>query len=421
MNKLDKNNFCIIVSSFNYGGIEILVKRLASILANNYSVHVFLLTNKYDKNLVNELIKQSYVHFPKNFLKYNFFPDVAGCNAVLPIKNRYKSILNNSFFVHVTDSHCLTFLMSNLCPNKLSPGLSVGNYQSEEYIWKSNWYFRKVELNLFKNLNPQSVYSMNSISIDKLSKIHGEKFISSKMMPAGIDIPTLENNSDLSRRKNFLVCVGRLVKFKSYIEHVIRDVPKILKYCPDFEFHIYGDGPEKDYLQKLSKGLPVIFKGSVDISILNETISSYRVFIGSGTSILTASSLKVPSVIGIESINKSETYGFLYETSGLDYQEIGLKYPKHKIYKKVIEALIASDDTYDDMCLRSRERSKIFCITNTVNMLEKTVNVYNKPSELRFFKKVGYLISVFLWAITNRLGISDSKLNRHYIDSTSDC
>ena len=114
----DKKIFSIIVSSFNYGGIEILVKRMAKILEHKYSVHIFLLTNKYDGFLVSELKENANVYFPKDYLKYNFLPDVAGCNSVLPIKKQYVNLLNKSTYIHVTDSHCLTFLLANLASGK---------------------------------------------------------------------------------------------------------------------------------------------------------------------------------------------------------------------------------------------------------------------------------------------------------------
>lgn len=420
MDRVNENKFSILVSSFNYGGIEILVKRMAAILKNRYSVHVFLLTNKYNNVLFEELEKYAKVHLPKDYLIFNYLPDVAGCNSVLPVKKTHVDVLNSSKYIHVTDSHCLAFLMANLASGKSFKGISVGNYQSEEYIWKARWYFRKMEQNFFRHLSAKSVYSMNNISISKLAEVYGEDFLNSNIMPAGIELPSILSNERLSDRKKCLVCVGRLVKFKSYIEYVIRDIPKILEEIPDFEFHIYGDGPERRYLEGLSKGLPVEFKGSIDISMLNQAISRYRVFIGSGTAILTASSLGIPSVIGIESIRKSETYGFLFETTGLDYQEIGLNYPRYKIHTKVIEALKANESDYREMCSKSRGRSEVFCITNSISMLENSIETSNHAIGFTVAQKIRYFISVFSWALINKLGITKSKLNRHYINVPSE-
>jgi glycosyltransferase involved in cell wall biosynthesis len=410
-----KSKFIIAVSNFNYGGIEILVKRLCKVLALKYEVHVFILSNKYDEGLLEDLKNHSQVYLPIQYttLKLGLI-NVVGANAVLPIKTEYCKLISESDYVHATDSHSMIFFTSILQNRHSYPKFSVGNYQSEEYLWKSDWWFRCLELECIKKFTAANVFSMNQISIDKLVAIHGDEYFDSQKMPAGIDIPNAQCPSTFYKRKNELICLGRLVKFKSYIEFVIRDIPSIVEMVPDFEFHIYGDGPEREYLTQLSEGLPVVFHGSVLLSDIDNIISSYKVFIGSGTSILTASALGVPSIIGIESCNKSITYGYLHETKGYDYQELGLQYPQMSIAEKVVEALCASKEQYNALCFSARNRSEEFCISKTAQILENT-STTTKVATFTMFKKFKYFFSVLVWSLLNKVKIIDSKKNRHFI------
>lgn len=410
-----KKKFVIVVSSFNYGGIEVLINRLSKTLSSKYDIHVFILSHKYDIGLLDDLKSSAKVYLPKNFIRFKLsLINIVGVNSILPIKVEFRQLIAESVYIHATDSHSLIFLTSILQNEVVLPKFSVGNYHSEEYLWRSRWWFRNFEQKCIKKFPAKNFFSMNQISINKLVDCYGHEFLKSRKMPAGIELPKTGSSQLTYDRKNQLICLGRLVKFKSYIQYVILDMPYIMEVIPDFEFHIYGDGPERQCLTELSKGLPVFFHGSVELNEIDGIISSYKVFIGSGTSILTASGLAVPSIIGVESCSESMTYGFLHETKGFDYQELGLEYPKMTISTKVIEALCASEAAYNGLCLSAKNRAEEFCITKTATALEET-GVLKSVTSFGRFGKVRYFCSVLLWALLNKVGIIDSKQNRHFI------
>lgn len=410
-----KKTFVVVVSSYNYGGIEVLVERLGQVLEAKYKVYIFILTNKYDQNLLEDLEKVGTVYIPVDFTLFRLgIINIVGMNSVLPVKSRYHDLIANADFVHATDSHSMIFILSILSNKSLNNNFSIGNYHSEEYLWSTSWWFRKFELKCIKTFTPENVFSMNKTMIEKLVKAHGNQYYKSKEMPAGIKLPKLDSTSTFHMRENKLVCLGRLVKFKSYIEFLIREIPDILKDIPDFEFHIYGDGPERENLEKLSQSLPVYFHGTIELKNIPKVLSSFKLFIGSGTSILTASALGIPSIIGIESCKSSITYGFLHETKGYDYQELGLNYEVVPISKKVIDGLKATKKEYESLCNLARKRSEEFCITKTAKMLE-TAPRLEKQFKFGKLERFRYLCSVFAWTLLNKLKIISSKKTRHYI------
>lgn len=407
--------FIIVVSNYYTGGIEVLVERLSSVLQKKYKVYVFILTSKFDINLLHDLKKVATVYMPADFIKINLgFSNIIGVNSILPIKSKYRDLILEADFIHATDSHTMVFILSTLGKLGSSRKFSVGNYHSEEFLWTSSWWFRKFERQCIKEFTPENVFSENQFMIDKLVKAYGTKFARSKEMPAGIQLPKIGNSGTFQSRENKLACLGRLVKFKSYMEFVIKEIPAILAEIPEFEFHIYGDGPERANLEKLSQGLPVYFHGTIEVRDIPKIIASFKLFIGSGTSILTASALGIPSIIGIESCKSPITYGFLHETKGYDYHELGLNYQVVPISEKVIEGLTAAEEDYRSLCDLARRRSEDFCVTKTAKILETTPRL-KKQFEFSKRARFRYLCSVFAWTLLNKLNIISSKKTRHYI------
>ena len=405
--------FSIIVSSFNYGGIEVLVERMARSLSIGFDVEVYILTDKYSNSLLNLLDGVANVYLPSDIFKFRFL-DVVGLNIVLPVKSVFVNKLLSSDYVHVTDSSSLSFIKFAIQDGE-NVNLSVGNYQSEEYIWNNNSKFRNIDIKVLCEIPDENIFSTNFISKKKLIATYKNKFENSRVMPAGIEIPSELNEPIGKDRRPHLVIVGRLVKFKSYIEHTINDINNVLYLHPEFQLHIYGDGPERSRLEYISKGLPVFFHGTIDLDDLNKVISSSKVFLGSGTSILTASALGVPSIIGIESSKNSITYGFLHDVHGYDYQELGLKYTTFPIYTKVNEILNMNYENYRKECLKARNKAKEFDVKNTANEL-LNIKPFNFNTRLSIYYKITYFLSYMFWSGLNKIGIKKDKVSRHYIE-----
>lgn len=113
-----------------------------------------------------------------------------------------------------------------------------------------------------------------------------------------------------------------MVDFKTYNKHIINILDEINHLGYNLEYYIYGDGPERFFLEKLAK-TKIHFKGSIDLpNILNNAF----LFVGSGTSIIEASAGGIPSIIGIESEDRPYTYGlFSYNENNLHLEKKEIK------------------------------------------------------------------------------------------------
>lgn len=408
--------FSLILSSFNYGGIEILFLKLAKILSKESQVDVYILSKKVDKNLYEELGQYANIFTVKDFLSFNLPFDSVGINALIPWKPSFIKKIEKTENIHLADTNCLICWL-NILNKKLSiKNISLGAYHSEELVWQSKWYFREVEKDAIRAFGSKNILVTNNASKLKLIKEYGKSMNSVRMMPAGVEINDSFQKRKYKNLKNKLVCISRLVNYKEYILRVADSIDSVIKKFPDFEFHIYGDGPERKRFQEYTKGKKIFFHKGIEISEFKNAVQDAKIFIGSGTSLIYASALSVPSIIGIESAKTTETYGFFCETKGLDYQEQNQSYELKNISDVILEALSMSEDDFQEVALKCYDRSKDFCITKTIEAIKSSQNMnFENQLKLGFLKKAKYIYSFFTWSLLNKLGIIQSKKDRHHL------
>jgi len=87
----------------------------------------------------------------------------------------------------------------------------------------------------------------------------------SHVVPLGIDVDRFSSSgtSALSHEGSLIGTVGRLVPQKDQ-RTLLAAVPMVLEHVPDASFVIVGDGPLRDELEQLARGLPVTFTGRRD-------------------------------------------------------------------------------------------------------------------------------------------------------------
>ena len=125
---------------------------------------------------------------------------------------------------------------------------------------------------------------------------------------------------------------------------------------------------------------------------------------GSGTSIIESSALGIPSIIGIESNNDGETYGFFSNLRGYSYNEDNLDIEK-KTYYEILEILFTSLNM-DELSISHKNKANEFLIDNTSNMF---VNLCKKSLISSYFSynKIRYSLSYFTWLILNKLKLNN--------------
>lgn len=138
-----------------------------------------------------------------------------------------------------------------------------------------------------------------------------------------------------------LVAIGRLVEFKTYNFYMIGVVKNLINKGFNIQFDIYGDGPLFSQLsEKISnEGLKgyINLKGTLNYSRFDEIVSQSDMFIGDGTAIVQASSLGVPSIVGVQNVVEPKSYGYFCDVYNYQYTRKGLDIPLISVEQLILE------------------------------------------------------------------------------------
>ena len=369
-------NILFILPGLPLGGIETYIVRLCrQINKEGVEVDVLLLSNKKNKELVEELGKYA------NIITHNYFPLSNGMswfNALIPVLSL--GLKKQYYTVHAVDLLCLYVLNANR--NKIKfDSVSVGLYHGQEaFCWiNSKYYFSKEILELFR-ANVNCSMHFNECSLNRVSSMFSDCTISaSAVFPLGINLDGVERSLS-SFESNKIVSIGRLVNFKTYNFHVISILSRLREYR-DFEYYIYGDGPEKDKLieHAINNNVEnyVHFMGSVCYSEFKSVLEQSFCFVGSGTAIIEASAAGIPSIVGVDSIKKPDTSGFFSDVSSYSYNE----YEEGRHYSSifsVFETLLSFNDyEYSSLCNDHIKKARCFDIKETAKIFFEVSGKYN--------------------------------------------
>lgn len=321
-----------IYGALSVGGIETFFVRMAKQRhKNNLKTKIILLSEKKDSNseLLTEMLRYAEVYFVSDvFYELGFISKKL--HLLAPIKNDViYDLLYDVDHVHVTHgAHALLALRFLEYTDK-KIYITVGFYHSKEFSWgdPSNlpYYERKNREFIFKALPKRNIYLFSESLITLYKNLLGVDLTGAKTFRIGvIERVQTKSYSTKSDFENLKICsVGRLVDFKTYNLWMLDVVKKFVIDGFPIEYHIYGTGPLSTLINERIANLQlekyVMLKGGLDYSQFENTVSRYDLFVGSGTSIIQASSLGVCSIIAIESNQEPTSYGFFHENCHFDY------------------------------------------------------------------------------------------------------
>lgn len=346
----------IIYSSLVMGGIETFFLRIAKERFKKGMLTKILLMKPEEHSsfeLLSEIKLYSEVYFSKNlyacpgFLSSNF-------PLISPLINsKLVDMMSNIKHIHTTNGR--DALLANKYINKLvrDVKVTVGFYHSLEYAWgdsKKLPYFENVNRDFIFNFLPKvNLYTFSDSTIDFYNKKLNVDLNGASSFRIGV----IERSDNLYHKRFskdgvLRICsVGRLTDFKTYNFWMLEVVSKLLKKGYKVKYDIYGSGPDTAALEnkilKLNLKNNVILKGLIAYSDFDYTVSQYDFFVGSGTAIIQASSLGVPSIIGIESIKDAITYGYFKDFCKFDYNISSLPFKKVSVIEMMEEFLKLSD------------------------------------------------------------------------------
>lgn len=350
-----------VMGGLAIGGVETYVVRLSKYLSQaGYTVTVTLLSSKYDAGLFNELSRYARVNVVEHV---PFFAASSWINALLPAK---KDPLVYDI-VHVVDVLTLAYVFLNKARLKFT-FLSIGVYHSMEISWwrERNIYFRKKMLELYDR-NVQLTLFPNERTAEMAAAFANVDVGTLDVLPLGISFENYSARQPLQSSLR-IVSVGRLVDFKVYNKHVITQLSGLRKRA-NFEYFIYGDGPEHAALVSLAQACGVSeyvhFMGEVEYTELPGLFDGAFCFVGSGTTIIEAAAAGVPSVVGIESIELPLTCGLFSDISGYSYNEESATTVRMGILETLEMLHDMSPEQYSDVSVNHRQKAKMFDIVET--------------------------------------------------------
>lgn len=251
--------------------------------------------------------------------------------------------------------------------------ITIGVYHQNEFLYSagSGYFVRWVSETLSKTPSENMIF-LNEGNRVSYAKQFNKEFLTAPVLPVGIELATVNTDEWAKNKEPFLIIsVGNLVGFKTYNRHVISCVSQLKLRYPKVRYEIYGEGEELSDLQEHSRNLGVDdlvkFCGHLDYSEFKKVVSRAHVFVGSGTAILESAVLGTPSIVGIESIQKPLTYGFIFNVAGFGYNEAGLNMPLLPIAECIENVFSADEVGLINISTNCINKAKEFGVERTVD------------------------------------------------------
>jgi len=402
-----------VLGSYTMGGIQSNFTRLLPYLVEKgLKVRVLVITDKVEESFL-PLLSNVELLFYRDYLPLRMLG--LNSSAILhscPLVNKdLISCLADTQYIHAVDSE--TMILSSRIAAKLGVPLSVGCYHPREFTWEADdYYFRKAQHEMYQRLPPQNRVFFNEEVLAATSGFHKSSDFTGCVIPLTINCMEPAIKSITSKK---IVSIGRLVKFKSYNEHMIKCLDVINDtYGMDFEYHIYGDGPNREYLEGLAGEIrsEVVFHGTVPYSQFQCVLDEAFLFVGCGSALLEAAAAGVPCMYGVDSIESPLTYGHFHDVPGTNLGERDSDL-KLCTYLEFFGCFLDGMD-FEKYCLisdkemqKAAENSLDKVSTKWIECLSKSLVVNAKYSTTR------YAFSNVVWLFLNYIGFRCDRNQRY--------
>jgi glycosyltransferase involved in cell wall biosynthesis len=356
------------------GGTTFILRLAREFSERKAKVGVLVLVDIVDKGLESKIRQYADIYYLKDFsskvLSRGFRTPLGSFLPVNKIR-LIRLIELYGFHAHVMGVFGLLFIKRLYGFTGVSPKISFGIYHQNEIMFvNARYYFANKAKDLFSLLPAESVVFFNEKNVESYEAFYGKKYSGSTLVPIGIEIPKDQIELLGDPDSNRLVSIGNLHVFKAYNRHIISLLPDLKKSRPNLIYEIYGTGPYKSELVKLVSSLclesSVIFKGAIAYEEIPKVLKGAFAFVGSGTAIVEASALGLPSIIGIESTPEPVTYGFLGGIEGFSYNELSEGQNIYLIKDKLL-SIITSNDGWKSAAISCKFKAQSFSIEHTAN------------------------------------------------------
>ena len=390
----------IIYSALSLGGIETFFVRFAKQRflegkKTKFILYTPLNCGGYNMELIKQLHKYAEVyHFDDIFLKskihWRFY-----LLHKLNLSKLY-AIASDCSIIHVADAFSGLLASKILSELKLSKPITFGIYHAKEFTWGDGGlpYFERVNRNFVFNVNSsKNLLCYSNVTKENVEKKIGCKLNNAKNFRLGVIEKSYQKEKKFSSNSSIRICsVGRLAPFKTYNFWMPEVVRELRDKGVNVILDIFGSGECEENIKNIVSNYSdcIRLKPAFDYSEFSKIVSSYDLFVGSGTAIVEAASLGVPSVIGIESIEKPLTYGFFCDFSDYEYHALGLPFKLKSVADIIYEFYLLDIKSKNMLSEKHKKQSEKFLISECVKNFE-IMQVSNTPEF--YFNKFLYTFS----------------------------
>ena len=222
--------------------------------------------------------------------------------------------------------------------------------------------------------------------------------VKNQTFPLGIEIENINQHyGDYSSRR--IVCIGRLVDFKTYNESIIINFKKLLEKDPRFVCDIYGFGVEEKRLKELVIELELTevirFKGKLNVDDIPTVLSGAFVSMGGGIINIQSSSLGIPSIVCVDSNPNFTSPGYYADVLKDYYLDLSL-YSDKELYNitDIIDQLLSKDfSEYEVLCERHVSRTEKL---NIKQNYKDFLGILSEPKTINYEFNVMYYAWSFM-------------------------
>lgn len=400
------------------GGTTFLVRMIKERARRGQHSAILLLSDRVDPALVETLGQDADILRLSDFLVDRGMAARGLLGVFAPVAQRRLAKALAPFGPHIHAMSLFGMILGlRLAKWDSSRKLTVGIYHQNEFLYRPPpFYFARESLNLFSALPPENVIFFNESSRHNYSTYFtGPNYEHAHMLPIGVtlDQPVVPAPANPGQH---IISVGNLVSFKTYNRHMIGVVAALCKRFPDIRYDIYGVGPNAEVLLALAERLGVsnrvTLHGPLEYARLREIVSACDLFVGSGTALIEAAAVGRPALIGIESIEQPETYGYLSDARGYSYNENMPDVQKHPI-TPLVEKLFSDPAHWSKIASACASKAQSFSISVTANGFDDAGTTARKvPLRLSAPMLVRLATSAAMMRISELLGRSEPFSDR---------
>jgi 1,2-diacylglycerol 3-alpha-glucosyltransferase len=400
------------------GGTTFLVRACRELKRQGETATVLLLINRSDGPTRESLNEVANVIVLKDFLRDRgrFFRSHLGLFGMVDWTKLVAALGDSTPHIHVMGSFGFIFAR-RLAHHLPSLTLTAGVYHQNEFMFqKLPWFLTREIQADFGALTPNNTVFFNNSSRDNYAHFFGNDYTKAPVLPIGVEISNAPMVPEPVSSPPRIVSIGNLVPFKTYNKHIITVLAALKPKYSDLSYEICGSGSERqalqDYAKRQNVAESVHFKGTIPYKEFSKHVQGATVFVGSGTALIEAAHLGVPALIGIESINEPETYGFLHHIDGFSYNEDNIGHPK-SLLQTHIEDVLKDAGYRDEVSQGCRMKAKEFSIRHTMNgFLRIKGQPANALRPIRWFTNIRLLMSLIAVALAEKATGKKSFSNR---------